>query len=90
MQRTRIVVLQAAVLFVLAACSGGDSPEGSFGSSDAIPYTAGVFPASSTFANQCETPRTGMCPWGSACPDVKGSALAEKHFLRSWTNEMYL
>ena len=29
-------------------------------------------------------------PWGGACPDTPGSALAEKHFLRSWTNELYL
>ncbi|MEJ0099703.1 MAG: S41 family peptidase [Pseudomonadota bacterium] len=89
MQRKCILVLQAAALFVLAACGGGGSS--SFGpSGGSIAYTAGVFPASSTFANQCETPRTGMCPWGAACPDTKGSALAEKHFLRSWTNELYL
>ena len=57
----------------------------------AIAYTAGVYPASSTFASQCAVPRTGVDPnTGRAYTDRAGSALAEKHFLRSWTNELYL
>jgi carboxyl-terminal processing protease len=57
----------------------------------AIAYTAGVFPASSTFASQCAVPRTGIDPSTSrAYTDRAGSLLAEKHFLRSWTNELYL
>ncbi|HXC59152.1 MAG TPA: S41 family peptidase [Steroidobacteraceae bacterium] len=57
----------------------------------AISYTAGVYPASSSFASQCAVPRTGIDPaTGKAYTDVAGSALAEKHFLRSWTNELYL
>ncbi|MGC4028236.1 MAG: S41 family peptidase [Steroidobacteraceae bacterium] len=56
-----------------------------------ITYTPGVFPAASTFANQCQTPRTGINPaTGRSYPDVQGSSLAEKHFLRSWTNNLYL
>jgi C-terminal processing protease CtpA/Prc len=55
-----------------------------------ISYTAGVYPASSTFADQCQAPRSGTDPKGKAFPDKAGSALAEKHFLRSWTNELYL
>jgi carboxyl-terminal processing protease len=57
----------------------------------AIAYTAGVYPASGTFAAQCAVPRTGVDPnTGRAFTDMAGSALAEKHFLRSWTNELYL
>ena len=57
----------------------------------AIAYTVGVYPASSTFASQCAVPRTGVNPdTGRAYTDVAGSLLAEKHFLRSWTNELYL
>jgi len=57
----------------------------------AISYTAGVYPASSTFADQCQVPRSGIDPsTGKAYPDKAGSTLAEKHFLRSWTNELYL
>jgi carboxyl-terminal processing protease len=57
----------------------------------AIAYTAGVYPASSTFASQCAVPRTGTDPnTGRAFTDTAGSLLAEKHFLRSWTNELYL
>jgi carboxyl-terminal processing protease len=57
----------------------------------AITYTAGVYPASSTFADQCQVPRTGIDPsTNKAFTDKAGSSLAEKHFLRSWTNELYL
>lgn len=98
MHRMWIVGLQAAVLAGLAACGGGGggATTGSGGTGATSPppggisYTAGVYPTSSTFANQCATPRVGNCPWGGPCPDTQGSALAEKHFLRSWTNELYL
>jgi len=86
---------------LLAACGGGDAatPPATTPPATppptttppAIPYTAGVYPASSTFAAQCAAPRTGIDPdTGRAYPDAAGSALAEKHFLRSWTNELYL
>ncbi len=56
-----------------------------------ISYAPGVYPAASTFANQCQVPRTGTDPsTGQRYPDMQGSSLAEKHFLRSWTNNLYL
>jgi carboxyl-terminal processing protease len=87
-------LLPILAMALLAGCGGGGdsgfaptpapSPSG-------ISYTRGVFPASSTFANQCQAPRTGTDPsTGKRYPDVQGSSLAEKHFLRSWTNELYL
>jgi carboxyl-terminal processing protease len=79
--------ISAAGLIALAACgSGTDTGTGSSPS-----YQAGVYPPSSTFANQCATPRTGTDPTtGRAYLDVQGSTLTENMFLRSWTNELYL
>ena len=55
------------------------------------PWKAGVFQPSTTFANQCASPRTGTDPTtGKPYPDTTGSATTENNFLRSWTNELYL
>jgi carboxyl-terminal processing protease len=79
-------------LSVLAGCGGGG---GGNGGSSGLPsnpsggnggnsgYTAGVFPASSTFASQCAAPRAGTT-------DRTGTTFTENMFLRSWTNELYL
>ncbi len=83
----------------MMGCGGGDDPSSSNPPTNnppttnppAISYTAGVYPASSSFADQCQVPRSGTNPATSkAYPDKAGSSLAEKHFLRSWTNELYL
>ena len=77
----------AAGLIALAACGSGANT----GTGASPTYQAGVYPPSSTFANQCASPRTGTDPTtGKAYLDVKGTALAENMFLRSWTNELYL
>jgi hypothetical protein len=85
-----IVGLKGLFLLGLAACGGGD--DGGFGGGGgAITYTPGIFRPFAEFANQCETPRTGFDPiTNERYPDVKGSLLAEKHFLRSWTDSLYL
>ena len=92
--------LSVLVLVALGGCGGGEdsattppsnTPPTNTPTAPAIGYTAGVFPASSTFAAQCATPRTGTDPSTSKpYPDTAGSTLAEKHFLRSWSNELYL
>lgn len=92
--------LAPLTLLALLACGGGEdaapptnpptNPPPS-NNPPAISYTPGVFPASSSFAAQCQTPRTGMDPdTGRPYADRSGSLLAEKHFLRSWSNELYL
>ena len=54
-------------------------------------YTPGTFLSSSAFAAQCAAPRSGIDPeTGRPYPDVGGSVTAENHWLRSWTNELYL
>jgi hypothetical protein len=83
---------------LIAACGGGGGGGGTAPPNNnpptnppAIAYTAGVYPAASTFAAQCAVPRTGVDPaTGRAYLDTLGSALAEKHFLRSWNNDLYL
>ncbi|WP_345548850.1 S41 family peptidase [Microbulbifer aestuariivivens] len=50
-----------------------------------------MFLPSETYAARCESPRRGINPAsGRAYADVQGSALDEKNWLRSWTNELYL
>ena len=75
-----------AVLFFSVAC--GDP--GATGPTDTGSGT-GTFAPSSSFANQCASPRVGTDPaTGRAFPDRPGSTLTENNFLRSWTNELYL
>jgi carboxyl-terminal processing protease len=74
-------------LSALAGCGGGGG-DGGGGLPTNPPssnsgYTAGVFPASSSFANQCVSPRAGTS-------DRTGTAFTESMFLRSWTNDFYL
>jgi hypothetical protein len=99
---TGIVGLLAVALLGVAACGGGgDSAPLTPPSTPAptppapppggITYTPGSYPASSTFAAQCQVPRTGTDPdTGRAYTDRAGSIIAENHWLRSWTNELYL
>jgi hypothetical protein len=50
-----------------------------------------VYAATSTYASQCAAPRSGNDPsTGRPWPDRAGSALTEKFWLRSWTNDLYL
>lgn len=85
--RSHIVVLPLLSLLALAACGGDDGG----GQAGGITYTPGVFQAASTFADRCENPRIGIDPWTNLpWRDRSGSALHEKHFLRSWTNNLYL
>lgn len=54
-------------------------------------FTNGVFKTSATFKDQCAVVRSGINPaTGNAFPDVLQSTLHENHWLRSWSNELYL
>lgn len=96
-QEVRWLLPMIAMMW-LAGCGGGDGaaavappvvPEPP--ATPQIRHVPGVFAASTGFANQCAAPRSGIDPaTGVAYEDTQGSALAEKHFLRSWTNELYL
>jgi hypothetical protein len=81
----------SAGLLVVVAVSIGCGGNGAAGPSDTGSSGTGTFAASSSFANQCASPRTGIDPsTGRAYPDRPGSTLTENNFLRSWTNELYL
>ena len=54
-------------------------------------WVSGVFLPASTFAAQCQTPRTGIDPSDNRpYPDVQGRTVDENNFLRSWSNHTYL
>ncbi|CAD5263680.1 Peptidase [Alteromonas sp. 38] len=91
-------VALAVTVAILSGC-GGSGGGGSTTTpvtpttpvSSAPSWEPGVFESQSTFIAKCETPRTGSNPFtGSAYPDSQGSALEEKLWLRSWTNDTYL
>ena len=96
MRNSAIVVLNCLALSLVAACGGGGGSNPAPSNPTPPPpggiaYTAGVYPASSTFAAQCQSPRIGNDPaTGRAFPDRAGSTIAENHWLRSWTQELYL
>jgi hypothetical protein len=71
----------------ISSGGSGNNSGGSLGPS----WTQGVFQPSTTYVNQCASPRKGTDPaTGRPYPDTQGSTLAENNFLRSWTNELYL
>ena len=77
----------------LAACGGGgggSTPSPPPPPPSGITWTPGVYPASSTFKDRCEIPRTGVDLNNRPFPDRQGTALEERFWLRSWTNETYL
>lgn len=73
--------------------SGGNDSNSTGGTGSANPtWTAGSYFAATNFQNYCAIPRTGTDPYNSnkPYPDKAGTALHEKMWLRSWSNETYL
>lgn len=94
-------IAMAVAVSLIAGCGGGGggstvereepTPVTPPPTGDGPTWEAGVFEPQSTFVARCETPRTGIDPFtGNAYPDTQGSALEEKLWLRSWTNDTYL
>ncbi len=94
----RSALAVACVALMAAACGGGGGGYGGGGGGGggggppADPtYTAGMYPAASTLAAYCASPRTGTDPYThNAYPDRPGSAVWEKFWLRSWIHAYYL
>ncbi len=79
--RLRDFLLTSATLACVASC-GDDLP---------ALYTPGIFAPSADLQALCETPRDGLDPAsGRPFPDLQGTSLEEKLWLRSWTHELYL
>jgi len=82
---------------VLYAC-GGSSSNNSPSSESSSPQTEnsvqwemGVYTAQSNHSAKCENPRSGIDPFsGEPYPDVTGTTLDEKLWLRTFTYETYL
>ena len=92
-------LLASAAFMTLGACGGGGGGGGNNSSPPPPPppptgsgptYQPGVYPAASTFKDQCANPRSGVDIEGNPFPDEPGSLLEELFWLRSWTNETYL
>lgn len=82
----------------LIACGGGPGSSVVGGnqttanrSSSASDWKPGTYKPSNDFKNLCQAPRKGFSKYtGEPFPDKKGTTLAEKNFLRSWSYETYL
>jgi hypothetical protein len=91
-------LVRLALVFVLslpAACGGGGGGSSTPPPAAVTPPTdtwvQGQYAAPSTFAALCAAPRTGIDPvTQQSYPDREGTALDEKNWLRSWTNQLYL
>lgn len=99
MQRITLVFASTAMSLLLAACGGGgsdslgtDNPGNNTGQTEPPTWTFNQFPASSQFINYCASPRTGTDKYNNnqPYPDKVGTAMHEKMWLRSFTNETYL
>lgn len=64
----------------------GPPPEGI----DDPVWTEGVYESAHLFKDRCQAPRPGHDAEGNLVGDVRGSALLERFWLRSWTRETYL
>src|SRR6266403_6420280 len=88
-----LLALIPAAALLDAACGGGGGggAAASGGVSNSSGWVQGKFSPASAFAAMCVTPRTGTDPaTGKAYLDRPGTALDEKNWLRSWTNDLYL
>ena len=92
-------VALAVMVTLLGGCGGGGGSSNNppVATTPTTPVTsepeweAGVYEPQSQFIAKCETPRSGIDPFtGSAYPDTQGTAMDEKLWLRSWTNDTYL
>jgi carboxyl-terminal processing protease len=78
MSRTAVGIFLGTLIGGLAAC--GDNLDG-------VPDE--ILPADIYFA-RCEAPRSGSDINGDPFPDISGSMLDEKLWIRSWTDDTYL
>ena len=92
-----LAIISVLSAFALTGCGGGggsnNTPSPVTPPTSSTPtWTAGVFEPSDELKNFCETPRTGNDPFNNnqPYPDQAGSALYEKLWLRSWSDETYL
>src|SRR5258708_24296657 len=89
--RTSLVLALIPAAALLDACGGGGGGGTMASTKSTAAWVQGQFSPASAFAAMCVTPRTGTDPaTGKAYLDRPGTALDEKNWLRSWTNDLYL
>jgi C-terminal processing protease CtpA/Prc len=81
-----------ALALVLSACGGGSGGSATNnGGGTGTGWVKGQFSPATAYAAMCAAPRTGVDPFTQkAYLDRQGTALDEKNWLRSWTNDLYL
>jgi len=86
-----LALIPAAALLDACGGGGGGGSRAGINSTGTSGWVQGQFSPASAFAAMCVTPRTGTDPvTGKAYLDRPGTALDEKNWLRSWTNDLYL
>ena len=95
LQKTLLLSHLTMVAALLTACGGGGGGGGYTAPVTTVPpasgWVSGQYSPPATFAAMCVTPRTGTDPaTNKPYPDRPGTALDEKNWLRSWTNDLYL
>jgi hypothetical protein len=95
LHRTLLVLALIPVTMLLDSCGGGGGGGGGATAGSSAGGTSqwiqGQFSPAATYAAMCVSPRTGIDPaTGKAYLDRPGTALEEKNWLRSWTNDFYL
>src|ERR1700694_1157558 len=92
--RTALLLALIPVTALIDSCGGGGGGGGATVGSSAggtSKWGQGQFSPAATSAAMCVSPRTGIDPaTGKAYLDRPGTALDEKNWLRSWTNDFYL
>ncbi len=95
----RQIFLGLCIAMCMAGCgigSGGDgseddAPVNGADSTTGLQWIEGVFDPASTFEAKCESPRNGIdLATGSYYADMQGTALHEKYWQRSWSQNVYL
>jgi hypothetical protein len=85
---TPVWLLAAALL---AGCGGGGGDDDNGGGRSPSGWAAGSFLPAASFTGRCVNPRSGTDPvTGQPYLDVRGTALDENNWLRSWSNDLYL
>jgi carboxyl-terminal processing protease len=87
--RSVAVCLIALAVYGCGGGGGDDNP--SPPSPAASGWVAGSFSPASGFAGRCVDPRSGFDPaTGLPYSDIRGTALDQNNWLRSWSNDLYL
>ena len=93
MNQTLLSALIIVISLTLYACGGNNSKSPSvppIPTSNEPDWIAGQFSDDSIYKNLCAVPRTGPDSNGDTFLDAQGTAMHEKMWLRSWTNDTYL